>query len=256
MTWAEPSRSSPRAGQAAIRRGQAHLGEGLATVAHAVGVSRDFLRCVLERDGLDQPGLSPARYRIGPELVVGQHAGTLGYLTDQRPAVQRGQHLAPGSPAGGCCPGCRHARRQRARGPCPAADPAVVPPDWAGPRGIAGSHPGRGAAANRTGQGTAADRTAGGHRHCHAPAGVLPRGRRGILRRAPAGRGRRRDGRLPWYSGHHGAPGGVRRWACVRSDRAVPLGNSVSRCELGFCYTIGGVAGTISGWCCRCSTGW
>jgi putative transposase len=36
----------------------------------------------------------------------------------------------------------------------------------------------------------------------------------------------------------------------------VPLGNSVSWCELGFCCGIGSVAGTISGWCCRCSTGW
>jgi ArsR family transcriptional regulator, cadmium/lead-responsive transcriptional repressor len=32
--------------------------------------------------------------------------------------------------------------------------------------------------------------------------------------------------------------------------------NSVSSCELGFCCGIGSVAGTISGWYCRCSTGW
>jgi hypothetical protein len=35
----------------------------------------------------------------------------------------------------------------------------------------------------------------------------------------------------------------------------VPLGNSVSYRELGFCCGISGVAGTISGCCCRSSTG-
>jgi hypothetical protein len=34
----------------------------------------------------------------------------------------------------------------------------------------------------------------------------------------------------------------------------IPLGNSVLHCELGFCCGIGGVAGTISGCCCRSST--
>jgi hypothetical protein len=34
----------------------------------------------------------------------------------------------------------------------------------------------------------------------------------------------------------------------------VPLGNSVSCCELGFCCGISGVAGTISRCCCRSST--
>jgi len=40
-----------------------------------------------------------------------------------------------------------------------------------------------------------------------------------------------------------------------RNDR-VPLGNSVSWCELGFCCGISSAAGTISGCCCRSSTGW
>ena len=39
----------------------------------------------------------------------------------------------------------------------------------------------------------------------------------------------------------------------LRCER-VPLGNSVSCCELGFCCGISGVAGTISGCCCRSST--
>ena len=38
--------------------------------------------------------------------------------------------------------------------------------------------------------------------------------------------------------------------------QAVPLGNSVSWCELGFCCGISSVAGTISGCCCRSSTAW
>jgi energy-coupling factor transporter ATP-binding protein EcfA2 len=39
------------------------------------------------------------------------------------------------------------------------------------------------------------------------------------------------------------------------SSRPVPLGNSVSYRELGFYCRISGVAGTISGCCCRSSTG-
>ena len=36
----------------------------------------------------------------------------------------------------------------------------------------------------------------------------------------------------------------------------VPLGNSVSWCEFGFCCGIGSVAGTISGCCCRSYITW
>ena len=36
----------------------------------------------------------------------------------------------------------------------------------------------------------------------------------------------------------------------------VPLGNSVSWCELGFCCGIGSVAGIISGCCCRSYITW
>lgn len=42
----------------------------------------------------------------------------------------------------------------------------------------------------------------------------------------------------------------------VHRPHRVPLGNSVSWCELEFCCGISSAAGTISGCCCRCSTGW
>ena len=53
--------------------------------------------------------------------------------------------------------------------------------------------------------------------------------------------------------GSFNQPGVHRRF---HVPKPVPLGNSVSWCELGFCCGISSMAGTISGRCCRCSTGW
>ena len=47
---------------------------------------------------------------------------------------------------------------------------------------------------------------------------------------------------------------GKRKHAAARKGNRVPLGNSVSCRELGFCCGIRGVAGTIWGCCCRSST--
>jgi hypothetical protein len=41
-----------------------------------------------------------------------------------------------------------------------------------------------------------------------------------------------------------------------QGEDAVPLGNSVSYCDLGFCCGISAVAATILRCCCRCSTAW
>jgi hypothetical protein len=49
---------------------------------------------------------------------------------------------------------------------------------------------------------------------------------------------------------------GLQRPSVVGEKNPVPLGNSVSCRELGFCCGIRGVAGTFPGWCCRLPTGW